>query len=102
PRLHFGPRAWRIRSWAASGSPGYRPSPFGSIVLSHSARITSSYFAHASASSANTAGIAGAFSSARTVHSTQILTFMTLLTAGQGRGGYVFRTGFIDLEAQQV
>jgi hypothetical protein len=33
---------------------------------------------HASASSANTAGIAGAFSSARTVHSTQILAFMLM------------------------
>jgi hypothetical protein len=34
--------------------------------------------AHASASSTNTAGIAGAFSSAKTVHSAQILAFMSV------------------------
>ena len=82
-RLHSAPMAFRIRSWASSGFPGYGPSSVRSIKLAHSARIASSYFAHASASSANTAGIAGAFSSARTVASTQILVF-------------IFRSFFVD------
>ena len=99
------------RSWAASGRPDTDRRqhpwavPFGT---DHS-----SYFARASVSSANKAGIAGPFSSARTVHSTQILAFMSVslcgsifvgwlesqvfsimladhavLTAGQGREGW--------------
>jgi hypothetical protein len=40
--------------------------------------IVTSEEARAAVSSANTAGIAGAFSSVRTVHSTQILAFISI------------------------